>query len=220
MPRRQVYLNEVGAMDRAVQMRLNRVIERQQVQRIGELQVRSVDLRFIASTRGDLDAKVTQKRFRLDLFWRLSAITLIIPPLRDRPEDIEPLAAYFLSVTRPATGRHLSREALDCLRSCVWSDNARQLRAVLVRASSLSPGPEITPEHLTIEALGKDQIPHVSFESDPGLTPAEIAERHCMVRALRDRNITTAAVSLGATRRAFVSKLERYRIPCPEEPEE
>jgi len=217
-----VYLAAVDAMDLTVQTSLMRVIECQEVQRLKEVTTRSVDLRFIAGTSGNIAAKVARMTFRTDLFHHLCATTFIIPPLRDRPEDIEPLAERFLSEARPATGRHLSRSALDLLRSFAWTGNARQLRAVLVRASRLSDGHEITPKHLDIEALRKDHPAQPSEErsgeppSELVLTPEERAERRRMVVALSNGNITRSAVCLGVTRRTFVSKMERYQIPRPE----
>jgi two-component system, NtrC family, response regulator AtoC len=150
-----VFLDEVGELPLAVQAKLLRVLEDRIVRPVGAQDARPVNVRFIAATNRALEAEVERGTFRRDLFFRLSGIALTVPPLRDRPDDIAPLAQYFLGrscsllgLTAQAT---ISQEGLQQLSAHDWPGNVRELRNVIERAALLSNGGTIMPEHLHME---------------------------------------------------------------------
>ena len=143
-----VFLDEIGEMPLTIQVKLLRVLETRRVLRVGATQPRAIDVRFLAATNRDLDEEVAEKRFREDLYFRLNVITLDIPPLRERPEEIAALARMFLdrlsdSATHPPPA--LREDALDLLRGYTWPGNIRELRNVIERAFVLCTGPELRP---------------------------------------------------------------------------
>jgi two-component system response regulator FlrC len=144
-------LDEVGEMQPALQAKFLRVLETRRVVRLGGTRERDVDTRVIAATNRDLDAEVAQGRFRQDLLFRLNVFPIHLPPLRERPGDILPLAHHFLRVLGTGPGRtppSLSREARDALLAHQWPGNVRELMNALERATILASGGEIRLEHL------------------------------------------------------------------------
>ena len=168
-----VLLDEIGELPLTMQVKLLRVLEDRKVQRVGALTARPVDVRFIAATNRDLEAEVAKGRFRLDLFFRLNGVTLFVPPLRSRPEEIESLARTFVSQAAQRMGRAdapaLSPEALDRLKAYSWPGNVRELRNAIERAVLLCVRGPIRVEHLPTEKMGATRAPI----SPPG--PAEAA---------------------------------------------
>jgi two-component system, NtrC family, response regulator AtoC len=153
-----VFLDEVGEMPAALQVKLLRVIEERRITRVGGLKSRPIDVRFIAATHRDLVAEVARGTFRQDLFFRLNGISLTIPPLRERVDEIEGLAQLFLEqsvarASRKSTPR-LSSESLALLREHDWPGNIRELRNLMERAVVLCMGDEITPRHLPRDKMG------------------------------------------------------------------
>jgi DNA-binding NtrC family response regulator len=143
-----VFLDEVGEMPLSLQAKLLRVLEQREVLRVGSLRPRPIDVRFIAATNRDLDAEILAGRFRQDLFFRLNGIALSIPPLRERLDELEPLAHAFIEqacarTKRPTTPR-LSSVALEAMRAYGWPGNIRELRNVMERAVLLCVGDAIT----------------------------------------------------------------------------
>ncbi len=150
-------LDEVGEMQPALQAKFLRVLETRQVVRLGGTRERDVDTRVIAATNRDLDAEVTQGRFRQDLLFRLNVFPIHLPPLRERPGDIFPLAHHFLRVLGTGPGRtppSLSPGARDALLAHGWPGNVRELMNALERASILASGGEIQPEHMGLTPAG------------------------------------------------------------------
>ncbi len=151
------FLDEVGELPLSIQAKLLTVIEDRQVMRVGALEPRSIDVRFVAATNRDLEAEVARGHFRQDLFYRLNGISLVIPPLRERTAEIERLARHFASqgarqigLDRPPT---LSDEALDLMLRYRWPGNIRELRNVVERAVLLCLGETIEPEHLPLDKM-------------------------------------------------------------------
>ena len=228
-----VFLDEIGEMPLPTQAKLLRVLETKQVLRVGATQTRSIDVRFVAATNRDLEDEVAEKRFREDLYFRLNVITLEIPPLRERPEEIEPLARLFLGRLAEAVGRSppdLSAEALALLRGCAWPGNIRELRNVIERAFVLCASSEITAEHLPVEkmrrrpveappAVGAPNAKTLSSGEEGGAEPRGLREieRQAIVDALErcHFNQTRAAELLGMPRRTFCKRLKEYAIPRP-----
>src|SRR5678815_2216989 len=170
-----VFLDEIGDMPPKLQATLLRVIQTRQVQRVGSVKTRPIDVRFIAATHRDLEAEIASGRFRQDLYYRLNGITLNIPPLRERRSEILPLVRSFLAQfaremggDRPAPD--VSPEAARLLGAYSWRGNVREVRNVVERALLLCEGSEILPEHLPIESMAANAISFAHVPA-PGMTP-------------------------------------------------
>jgi DNA-binding NtrC family response regulator len=145
-----LFLDEVDSFPLQLQAKLLRVLESRELQRIGSSVDRPVDVRIIAASATDLRARVTEGQFRADLYYRLGQLEVLLPPLRERPEDVAPMAQRFLDELAAETGRRptLSRPALDALCGHAWPGNARELRHALRAAALLAGGGTILPSHL------------------------------------------------------------------------
>jgi len=170
-----VFLDEIGDMPPKLQATLLRVIQTRQVQRVGSVKTRPIDVRFIAATHRDLEAEIASGRFRQDLYYRLNGITLNIPPLRERRSEILPLVRSFLAQfaremggDRPAPD--VSPEAARLLEAYSWRGNVREVRNTVERALLLCEGSEILPEHLPIESMAANAISFANVPA-PGMTP-------------------------------------------------
>jgi two-component system, NtrC family, response regulator AtoC len=236
-----LFLDEVGEASAATQAKLLRVVEERAVMRVGSRRARAVDVRIISATNRDPVADAESGRFRQDLYFRLGGVVLTLPPLRERPADIEPMARAFAS----ATSRQLERadvtltpETVACLRAYAWPGNVRELRNAVERAVILSADDCIGPEQLppAVRASASrvaDATPRsapklgATSSSDVAHTPELDAERfRAEVKALdRERivealerasgNQTRAAELLGISRRTLVSRLHEFDLPRP-----
>ncbi len=152
-----VFLDEIGEMSPAIQAKLLRVLEERTVLRVGGLSPRSIDVRFVAASHKDLEAEVAAGRFRQDLYFRLNGITVEIPPLRERTDEIEGLASMFIADACRRNRRSvvpvLSKEATSLLLRYAWPGNIRELRNIVERAVLLCGDSRIAPEHLPVERL-------------------------------------------------------------------
>ncbi len=211
------FLDEIGDMPLALQIKLLRVMQERQVRRIGELKSVPVDLRFVAATHKDLPGEIREGRFRLDLYYRLKVVSIVIPPLRHRPEDVAPLLAYFLR----RCGRNLDRtriteEALSALQRWRWPGNVRELENEAQRLSALFPDePVLRAAHLSPEIRGAD-TEHVEA-ADLGTLraldqAAELLERYLIRKAIAacDGRKAAAARRLGVSRQGLYKKIARY----------
>jgi transcriptional regulator with PAS, ATPase and Fis domain len=239
-----VFLDEIGEMPIGMQAKLLRALEAREVLRVGGLKPVPLDVRFIAATNRDLQARVAEREFRADLYYRLDGVTLLIPPLRERRGQIAPLAMRFLGDVYLRQGQarsvRISAGALQLLQSYAWPGNVRELKAVIERAAVLARGDEISTQHLQLGARGNPTDPYrttlsppleaaappasvdnppvsPAAQTDPNLSPAEIAERGRIVEALDAcaGNQTRAAKLLGVSRATLVTKIAIYRIPRP-----
>jgi DNA-binding NtrC family response regulator len=150
-----VFLDEVGELPLTTQVKLLRVIEERKVMRVGGLQARDIDVRFVSATNRDLEAEIARGTFRQDLFFRLNGVTVVVPPLRERPTEIEKLSHVFIAQAtrdrpRPPT---LTQDALALLRSYSWPGNIRELRNVIERAVLLCGAGPISARHLPVEKM-------------------------------------------------------------------
>jgi len=224
-----IFLDEVGELPLTMQVKLLRVIEMREVQRVGALKPRAIDVRFIAATNRDLEQEVLQGRFRRDLFFRLNGISLTIPPLRERASEIPLLARAFVVEACAESGRpvpSIGPEVFSILQSYSWPGNIRELKNYMDRALVLCED-ELLPTHLPLEKMTHDARRYVvggtpgPQEGQPDgiatLNQARRDERQKMLDALAawGGNQTRAAESLGMPRRTFVSKLDRYGFPRP-----
>jgi DNA-binding NtrC family response regulator len=158
-----LFLDEIGDMPLALQAKLLRLLEYQEVCRIGSNEVIKVDVRLLSATHRDLDAAIHEGRFRRDLFHRLNRVMVRLPPLRERLSDLPELCAYFLARAVEGTGRPaltLAEAALDRLRQYQWPGNVRELQNVMHRAMGVCRGPQIVPAHL-------DCLPETAVAAGP-----------------------------------------------------
>jgi two-component system response regulator AtoC len=224
-----VFLDEVGELPAAVQVKLLRVLEERRVTRVGGLHPRDIDIRVVAATHRDLRAEIAAGRFRQDLFFRLDGIALTIPPLRERPSELEPLARHFLAEGARRAGRAhppaLTPGALARLRAHAWPGNLRELRNIMERAVLLAGDGPIEQAH--IQGLEQPTSPSPAPAAKPEPDRAaglrdELArlERQRIVDALErcGGNQTRAAELLGMPRRTFVHRLDEYGITRPRKP--
>jgi DNA-binding NtrC family response regulator len=220
-----VFLDEIGDLPLSLQAKILRVIESCEVTRLGGLVPRRIDVRFVAATNRDLATDIATGRFRQDLYFRLNTVTVTVPSLRDRREEIEPLARLFLTNARtrfnlPAL--QFSPSAIDALEAHAWPGNVRELRNVIERAALLATGEIIDPMTLhlpvTVETPPKMEAARPSPEgaTSPDVTGV-IPERERIERALAANagNQSRAAEALGIARRTLVRKIARFGIPRP-----
>lgn len=214
-----ILLDEIGDLPTGAQAKLLRFLETRTFKRVGGVRDISVNVRIVALTNRNLEAAVRDQSFRRDLFYRLNVIPLTIPPLRDRPEDVEPLARFFLAqmikaMRRPA--RDISRDAVAMLERYSWPGNVRELRNVIERALILEEGAEILPEHLPDElqpgARAIDLEP--GFNLPPAGINVEELEKDLLRQALERThgNKTRAAELLCLSRDTLRYRLEKYGI--------
>ena len=182
-----IFLDELGEIPLDMQVKLLRVLQTGEVQRIGETRSRRVDVRVIAATHRDLELEVAQGRFREDLFYRLNVIPLLVPPLRLRGDDVLLLAQRFLERERTERGRTqvegFAPEALAALRAHTWPGNVRELENAVERAAALAEGPLIGLDDLPEAVRGGSAPGGPSVALPEGVTLAE-AERILIRRAL------------------------------------
>ena len=207
------FLDEIGDMDPSVQPKLLKVLEEKRFRRLGDVRDRQVDVRLIAATHQDLLHLVRENRFRSDLYYRISTITLSVPPLRERLEDIEAVASRLLEGIAGDLGRgemSLSPEALERLRAYAWPGNIRELRNVLERAVLLCEGHVLDRGDLRFE----ERAP--APEADGDVTLVEMERRH-IERALREEHgkVEAAARRLGIPRSSLYEKIRRLGLTVP-----
>jgi two-component system NtrC family response regulator len=214
-----LFLDEVGEMAPSVQAKLLRVLQEREFQRLGGTRPLRADVRIVAATNRDLDAALARGEFRDDLYYRLRVFEIRLPALRDRRDDILPLAEAFLEEIGVVVGRRaagISREALEALVTYRWPGNVRELRNALERATILCDGGLITVEHLPFGA-GSPGRPDRSTTSTA--FPAEginldLLERDMIVKALQEarNNRSRAARLLGITRSQLYTRLQRHGL--------
>jgi transcriptional regulator with GAF, ATPase, and Fis domain len=214
-----LFLDEIGEIPLPLQAKLLRVLERKVVTRVGGTTEVPTDARVIAATHRDLDAEVRAGRFRQDLMYRIGGFTIAVPPLRDRPDEILPLAEHFARVAAAEQGRPaptLGPDAREALTGYAWPGNVRELRNAIERALVLC-GDEIRTTDLP-ERLGDEaqRVRPISATSDVRGQLAEV-ERAAIVAALdaEGQNQTRAARRLGLSRRALIYKMEKYGLKAP-----
>src|SRR3954471_10703187 len=150
-----IFLDEVGDMPLATQAKMLRLLQDGQFQRVGGNETLKVDVRIIAATNQNLDAMIAESRFRRDLYYRIRGVTLHLPPLRERQDDIAELAHYFLFRLNRQLGtavQTISREAIELLERHPWPGNVRELQSVLREALIVATGPTLLPEFLSLSA--------------------------------------------------------------------
>ncbi len=188
--------------------------------RVGGLAPRAIDVRIVSATNRDLEAAISHGTFRLDLLYRLNAMSIIIPPLRERAGEIVPLARRFLASVAAKLGRPLPRltdEAVALLRAYSWPGNVRELRNVVERAMVLCSGNVIDVRDLPEDRM---RTPFAALSPHAVVAPPvrdDANERQQILDALEacNGNQTHAARLLGVSRRTLINKLEKFAMPRP-----
>jgi two-component system, NtrC family, response regulator AtoC len=213
-----LFLDEVGDMPLSTQAKLLRALEAKEVLRVGATTVRRVDIRILSATNRDLRELITLGLFREDLYYRLNGISVLVPPLRERPLDIEPLAEHFLreAATNRGSTPSFSPASRAWLRAHVWPGNARELKNVVERALLLFDDGEIEPRHLAAELLPGAPSSGRGSEARGLREEVKDLERDRIERALREEgNQREAARALGISRGALVRRLDQLGLPRP-----
>ena len=208
-----LFLDEIGETSAAMQVKLLRVLQEGELQRVGGNQTISVDVRIIAATNRDLEEEVEKGRFREDLYYRLNVVTLEVPPLRERPGDVELLAERFIerfAEKNRRTVESVSRECIQHLTAYPWPGNVRELENAIERGVILMRGNHLTEKSLPL-ALQK----HFQENPQAGTAkPATLqeAEKVLIKQTLKetDGNKSEAARRLGITRKTLQNKLQKY----------
>lgn len=210
-----VFLDEIAELSPRLQAALLRTLELREVQPLGADACVPVDFRLVSASHRDLAAEAAEGRFREDLLYRVKVTSLFVPPLRDRPEDVVPLARHFLSTHAQGTPPELSDAAELVLCRHPWPGNVRQLRNALLRAIVASQGQRIEPTHLQLKrADGESPTPFLAM---PSLAPERArvhAQKAELVIALKrcNGNRTAAALMLGISRSTLYERLKRFAM--------
>jgi transcriptional regulator with PAS, ATPase and Fis domain len=208
-----LFLDEVGDMSQAIQAKLLRVLQEGDFIPVGDTKAKTVDIRFLAATNKDLEEEVRQKRFREDLYFRLNVISLHLPPLRERTEDIELLARHFLKKYAARMKRDITDfapEALQLLVSYSWPGNIRELENAIERAAILTRGSVIRAETLPVWR----SAPAAEPKRADRLVSLETVEREHILHVLKaaGNNKSRAARILDIARRTLDRKIEEFGL--------
>ncbi len=234
-----LFLDEVGELPAQIQAKLLRVLENHEVQRLGSLKPKRVDVRIISATNRDLEVAAAAREFRSDLYFRLNGVSVQIPPLRERPSEIAPLAEFFINEAVRERRPRLSPEASAALQAYEWPGNVRELRNVIERACLLCDEGIIQAEQLDLRAartvpaqasLAGKSAPPVAEPRQGAFTQADLQRGEQELQAQRDElerqrirqaleqcggNQSRAAKVLGISRRTLVDRLRILGLPRP-----
>lgn len=224
-----LFLDEIGDLGKDLQVKLLRVMQDQEVRRVGGTTSTLVDVRIIAATNRDLEQLVKDGRFRDDLYYRLKVVPITLPSLAERREDIPMLVHHFLQKCAAGTNHAVCGilpETMAVLMHYRWPGNVRELENVVERAVSLSHGPLLTPEDLpaairqAAAGEGESKLSRATQEDEAYLTLEEVEKRH-LIRVLKETkgNKVKAAKILGIDRRTLYRMAERFGLDIGEEAE-
>jgi transcriptional regulator with GAF, ATPase, and Fis domain len=202
-----IFLDEIGDMDPAIQPKLLKAVEEKRFRRLGETRERQVDIHLISASHADLQGKVASGGFRQDLFYRIAALPLRVPPLRERTEDIPELAHLLLRNIAQELGRtnlSISAQIVSAMQTYYWPGNIREMRNVLERAVLLARHGDLVEVTLG-DSTGNTPAPRGSLEA---------AEREEIQRVLQEQkwNITSTAKLLGISRSGLYTKIKQYDL--------
>ncbi len=214
-----IFLDEIGEMPFELQVRVLRLIQEHEIDKIGSIGPTKVNVRIIAATHRNLEAMVENGAFREDLYYRLAVLPIEVPPLRERPSDILEMVTYFFEKSRrehSLPNLRLPQDLLPAFTSYRWPGNVRQLENFIERLVLLSDGNEITakdlPKELRVGAVETDLI---RIELPPQGLDLEAVEKELLTKALHKfgGNQTHAAAYLNISRKTFLHRLSRFGIP-------
>ncbi len=214
-----IFLDEIGDVSPKVQVELLRVLEEKRVTRVGGKQAMPVDFRVVAATNRDLKAAVADGRFREDLYWRLNVVTISIPPLSERPEDIVPLARHFLArLSRSMNLKDMdfAPDAIEALTAHAWPGNVRELQNAVERAVVLGTPPLVRARDLPLPPAGA-AADHPSLPSVGGERSLDVVERAHIEAVLAECawNVSHAASVLDVDRGTLYNKIRKYALVKP-----
>ena len=223
-----LFLDEIGEMDVRLQAKLLRALQEKQIDRVGGSSPVKVNIRVVCATNKNLEDEVKAGNFREDLYFRLNVIAIEVPPLRERPADIQPLAEFFIKKYSAANGiveRELSEAAVEKLAQHYWRGNVRELENTMHRSVLLATGEKIGPDAILLSGQvptpAKASVPEGEVHPLVGRTVAAVEQdlilgtlNHCL------GNRTHAANILGISIRTLRNKLREYsdqgvRVPAP-----
>jgi transcriptional regulator with PAS, ATPase and Fis domain len=207
-----LFLDEIGDISPKLQLDLLRVLETRKFMRVGGVESIAVDVRIVAATNRDLQAAVEEGRFRQDLFYRLNVIPIVVPPLRDRKEDVPMLVDHLLDQLSAEFGRRVdgvSHDAMAALMAHDWPGNVRELRNVLERGMVVASGSVIQAGELGLAARAPDGAP-----ADEGLSTLDDVERRHIAYVMEKTagNVSQAARILDIDRVTLYHKLKKYHL--------
>ncbi|MBZ0252605.1 MAG: sigma-54 dependent transcriptional regulator [Candidatus Methylomirabilis sp.] len=225
-----LFLDEIGEMPRSLQAKILRALQDREVERVGGGEKIRTDVRILSDTNKDLEKEVKSGAFREDLYYRLAVFPVVVPPLRERPEDIAPLARHFIEKRAQEEGREIvgmTGEAMEAFEGYPWPGNVRELENVVSRAVVLCPSGAIGLEHLPAHIVERAQVRAAEGAIEDVL--GESIRRGELVRfsefeeqlyrhALKSTNgnVSMAASKLGIARATFYRKVRKYNIDCDE----
>ncbi|MBI4564755.1 MAG: sigma-54-dependent Fis family transcriptional regulator [Planctomycetes bacterium] len=214
-----LFLDEIGDMNLAVQSKVLRVLQEKEFERVGGTKVLRADVRVITATNRNLAEMVKARQFREDLYYRINGFPILIPPLRERPEDILPLTLHFLKRFCAELGKavpELSPETQAVLTGHDWPGNVRELQNAIERAVILSRGEAIEPHHVAIQPAEPraHETPKQTFTLPPEGVSIEHVERDLLIQAMKTahQNKTAAAKRLGLSRSALRYRLKKFGL--------
>src|SRR3989475_2337297 len=215
-----VFLDEIGDMDMGLQAKLLRVLEGERFMRVGGTSAVKADVRVVAATNKDLLAAVAKHAFREDLYYRLNVFPLVIPPLRDRREDIPLLVEHFLAMYSREVKKEvlaLSSEAVEVMKHHPWTGNVRELQNCIERAVILCDGREILPEHIGLRVLARsaaEDVPAVGRLQEASSAASRGVEAQMIEKVLRETggNKTKAAAIPPVSYQKLVSQIQDYGL--------
>ncbi len=210
-----LFLDEVGELSQASQVKLLRLIQEKEFERLGGTETLKADVRIVAATHRSLPEMVKANTFREDLYYRLNVVPISMPPLRSRPDDLEPLVKHFLSTLGPQNGRakaSLGAGAMALVAAQQWKGNVRQLQNFIERLTVLAPPGDLIEEATVLRELARlgGEVVEAVSSSDSLPERRKDAERQAVEEALKKAagNRSVAARLLGVSRRTLYNKLE------------
>ncbi len=224
-----LFLDEIGELSREMQVKLLRVLQELEFERVGGLKTIKVDIRLVVATNLNLENAVENGKFRQDLYYRLNVVPIHLPPLRERPDDIPPLVNHFLRIFNERLNRKIqtvSEDALEALRAYPWPGNIRELENIMERTILLSTGNGLETENFTFldnrkegdtSPIPSGAIPDGSFR-EIMQQETERIESQLVISALKETNgnVTRAAKKMGLSRKGLQLKMKRYGIKSGE----
>ena len=201
-----IFLDEIAELSPSIQAKLLRVLQSKEFERVGENTTRKVDVRFIAATNENLDEALKEGTIREDLFYRLNAVRIKLPPLRERPEDISLMIQHFLAKYTKGTPPEVTPAAEQALRSYRWSGNVRELEHVIERAVLLTSNGVVDIHHLPEEIRSHSDRPLHSFSLE------ELEKNHLKRVLQHAKDYDEAAQILGIDRKTLLNKRKKYGL--------
>lgn len=212
-----IFLDEIGEMEMSLQSKLLRTLQGEEIERIGGTKPIKVEVRIIAASNKDLEAEMSNKTFREDLYYRLSVFPIEIPPLRERKDDIPALVEHFISkysAEMKIKQKNITADAMNTLKNYYWKGNVRELENVIERALILCDGDTITQNEVRLNPPTTSNIPLDGTLEDTAKAALKVAESQRIKKALEDThgNKSRAAELLKVSYKTLLTKIKEYKI--------